>query len=680
MAAIAAVVLVLSMALPWYQKSVRAGGQERVRHRQPERVRRLHVRRGGDPAGRGRRAVPDLGADGGQGLPPARRRRARDLARGRLGGAAADLARVRPARRRGGRASRSASSGASSSRWRPRRRWSSPARACAPRTGPSRPTRPRTSTGSRAAPRPRRRASDREPRDATAVTEVLRDRPDWDGERARRPRPAPPPRRRAEPDARRAPRPPLLSAEDVVGLSPINRLLGATAGRGAFERHAPRPRRSPCCCSPPPPRGRRGPGRTLSAPHTFVDDPGRGRLGRAGARSRLALPGRRSATAARSGSSGATRAPGAGGFGDGRRRSCPPRASGGRGATVDGSCSHARRRRAAGAERLPGAGDTVAARLAVRFGTHERALRQAAHDPPRRAVLDPARLAGRQRRAATPRSPGSRTAACAPTASTSRCAAPATASGSRAGSPRAASAASRRRSASAATRSWPGTPAACCARASSPRRAAASAPPTRSAPSPPSSPTCTRSCTPSGRAVLAWSAQFRSEGGDRGPVLLPGRDARGRARARFARARLLETIPAPRLRRARPRARRRRRQRRASVTIAWRGAGGVRASRGGAPAPDAVGAGHDRGALRPRGRARTGGWSRSGTAASTTPASVVRAAVAGGVGQPFGPPEDVSPAGAMRASGTPAFFARPARRDRVEPLAAAGRVAQAYVR
>jgi hypothetical protein len=44
-----------------------------------------------------------------------------------------------------------------------------------------------------AAPPPRRRASDRrEPRDATAVTEVLRDRPDWDGE----PPPAPEPRRR----------------------------------------------------------------------------------------------------------------------------------------------------------------------------------------------------------------------------------------------------------------------------------------------------------------------------------------------------------------------------------------------------------------------------------------------------------------------------------------------------
>lgn len=51
-----------------------------------------------------------------------------------------------------------------------------------------------------AAPRPRRRASDREPRDATAVTELLRDRPGWDGE----PPDAPGERRRArdpDPDA-----------------------------------------------------------------------------------------------------------------------------------------------------------------------------------------------------------------------------------------------------------------------------------------------------------------------------------------------------------------------------------------------------------------------------------------------------------------------------------------------
>jgi hypothetical protein len=46
-----------------------------------------------------------------------------------------------------------------------------------------------------AAPRPRRRAEDRrEPRDATAVTEVLRDRPDWSGE------PPEPPTRRVRRD------------------------------------------------------------------------------------------------------------------------------------------------------------------------------------------------------------------------------------------------------------------------------------------------------------------------------------------------------------------------------------------------------------------------------------------------------------------------------------------------
>ena len=48
-----------------------------------------------------------------------------------------------------------------------------------------------------AAPRPRRRATDREPRDATAVTEVLRDRPNWDGDVPDAPDPR---RRRREPD------------------------------------------------------------------------------------------------------------------------------------------------------------------------------------------------------------------------------------------------------------------------------------------------------------------------------------------------------------------------------------------------------------------------------------------------------------------------------------------------
>ena len=46
-----------------------------------------------------------------------------------------------------------------------------------------------------AEPRPRRRAEDREPRDATAVTEVLRDRPNWEGDAPAAPgerRPKPP--------------------------------------------------------------------------------------------------------------------------------------------------------------------------------------------------------------------------------------------------------------------------------------------------------------------------------------------------------------------------------------------------------------------------------------------------------------------------------------------------------
>ena len=66
-----------------------------------------------------------------------------------------------------------------------------PARAAEPGRGPR--------LGVAPPPRPRRRASDREPRDATAVTEVLRDRPGWDGERARRARPAAPPPREPRP-------------------------------------------------------------------------------------------------------------------------------------------------------------------------------------------------------------------------------------------------------------------------------------------------------------------------------------------------------------------------------------------------------------------------------------------------------------------------------------------------
>ena len=160
MAAIAAAALWPSRwSLPWYRSrysSTRA--RERARLGEPERVRRLHVRRGGGAARRGRRAVPRSGRAGGQGLPPAGRRRARDLARRRLGGAAADLARCSTGPDVDGPASTVGIQwGFFVALLAARRRWSPRARACAPRTGPSRRTRPRTSTGSgRAAPAPAR--------------------------------------------------------------------------------------------------------------------------------------------------------------------------------------------------------------------------------------------------------------------------------------------------------------------------------------------------------------------------------------------------------------------------------------------------------------------------------------------------------------------------------------------
>ena len=51
-----------------------------------------------------------------------------------------------------------------------------------------------------AAPRPRRRATDREPRDATAVTEVFSERPGWDGEVPDAPDPRRRDRREPDPD------------------------------------------------------------------------------------------------------------------------------------------------------------------------------------------------------------------------------------------------------------------------------------------------------------------------------------------------------------------------------------------------------------------------------------------------------------------------------------------------
>ena len=204
MAAIAAVVLVLSMALPWYQKSYVPEGKSAFVSDSLSafgvftfvEAAILLVAAGVLFLIWARMEGKGFHLPGGDGL-------VISLAGGWAVGAA-DLARVRPARRRGAERRGRHPVGLHRRAGAPRRRWSSPARACAPRTARSRPTRPRTSTGRAAAPRPRRRASDREPRDATAVTEVLRDRPGL-GRRRRPTRPdaaAPPAASRtADPDA-----------------------------------------------------------------------------------------------------------------------------------------------------------------------------------------------------------------------------------------------------------------------------------------------------------------------------------------------------------------------------------------------------------------------------------------------------------------------------------------------
>ena len=182
---------------------------------------------------------------------------------------------------------------------------------------------------------------------------------------------------------------------------------------------------------------------------------------------------------------------------------------------------------------------------------------------------------------------------------------------------------------------------------------------------------------PSGRAVLAWSAQFTSEGGTRGPVFFQSA-TRPAGAGRFARAQLLEEVPArdddglghP-LDAVVDSA--------GTVAVAWRGAAGVRVKRGPAPAqtvsaPGTTAVLSDL-AAGPAGRLLVvwdGGVEDS--------ASLVRAAVADGAGAPFGAPEDVSAAGRDSRFGAAAFIGdRPlvvlsSREGRGKP------VAQAYVR
>jgi hypothetical protein len=183
--------------------------------------------------------------------------------------------------------------------------------------------------------------------------------------------------------------------------------------------------------------------------------------------------------------------------------------------------------------------------------------------------------------------------------------------------------------------------------------------------------------TRSGRAVLAWSAQFTSEGGSRGPVFFQAATRAAGAR-RFARARLLEEIPS-----------------RDDdgfghpldavvdsagvVAIAWRGAAGVRVKRGPAPA-QTVSAPGTTAVLSDLAPGPAGRLVAVWDGGVEDGASLVRAAVAGGAGQPFGAPEDVSAAGRDAHFGVAAFAGdRPlvvlsSREGRGRP------VAQAYVR
>jgi hypothetical protein len=161
--------------------------------------------------------------------------------------------------------------------------------------------------------------------------------------------------------------------------------------------------------------------------------------------------------------------------------------------------------------------------------------------------------------------------------------------------------------------------------------------------------------TPSGRAVLAWTAQFTSEGGTRGPIFFQSATRAAGAR-RFARARLLESIPVRDddglghvLDAVADSA--------GMVAIAWRGAVGVRVTRGPAPA-QTVSAPGTTAVLSDLAAGPGGRLAVVWDGGVDDPVGVVRAAVADGAGAPFGPPEDVSAAGRDSRFGAAAFVGK----------------------
>jgi hypothetical protein len=163
--------------------------------------------------------------------------------------------------------------------------------------------------------------------------------------------------------------------------------------------------------------------------------------------------------------------------------------------------------------------------------------------------------------------------------------------------------------------------------------------------------------TLNGRAVLAWSAQFASEGGERGPAFFEAavRVSHG---TRFRRAQLLERVDSPQ---GEERPIDAVAESFGGVTIAWTGANGVvRAAR--VEQSGAVGPAQDLGpgflsdlATGPGGR-DVAVWDDGVDA----PASTVHAATAD-AGMPFGAPEAVSPAGEDARFGHAAFDPRSGR-------------------
>ena len=338
-------------------------------------------------------------------------------------------------------------------------------------------------------------------------------------------------------------------------------------------------------------------GQDLSAPHTFVDDPGLvvSPSGRALAFWRFHDG---TGNRARSGNSGATRAPGASGFGTAVRL-VPASGILRPGAILDGIVA-TRGDGALLAERLPGAGDTVAGRLAVRFGStsgrfgRPRTIRRAAPFSIPHVAL-----------AANARGDAVLTWFEDRGVRTDRVYVALRRAGHGFGTPRRLATGRIRGVAAAigergdALVGWDARGTLRTRFKPRGRKGFRATDTIRSKPA--YFADMHPVVTPSGRALLAWSAQFRSEGGTSGPVRFQTA-ARAAGARRFARARLLETIPA-RAYDGLGRAIDAVADTAGVVTVAWRGRQRrARLARRRAR-PDAVGAGHDRGLLRPRGRA-----------------------------------------------------------------------------